>query len=161
MENKFNYVGERIRKLMEENGMTYEVLSQKSGKSTETIRLAINNPSSRTIETLDAIARALGVSVLYLLEPYPLSNEPAERKLVKTHFRIAEEDLKKVAKIADDLGVSKSEVIRLILNQGLRMYRVLCPECDGIFWVEKTREEWRCPYCGAREGETVDDFIIN
>jgi len=159
MKNRFSYVGERIRKLMEERGITYEELARRSNRSVETIRLAINRPEARTLETMSAIADALGVSVLYLLKPFSIHSEPAARKLVKTYFRIAEEDLKKVAAIADDLGVSKSEVIRLILSQGLRMYRVLCPECDGIFWVEKDRE-WRCPYCGAREGETVDDFIV-
>jgi len=160
MGNKFSYAGERIRKVMREKGITYEELARRSNKSVETIRLTINRPEARTLETLDEIARALGVSILYLLEPYPLECDKTAGKLVKFYFRIPEGDLKKIQEIADDLQISKSEVVRLILSQGLKMYRVLCPECDGVFWVEKTREEWRCPYCGAREGETVDDFIV-
>jgi|GEM_PF-6670437 len=156
----FKHVGERIKELMEEKGITYEELARRSGKSTETIRLAINKPEARTIETLSAIANALGVSILYLLEPYPIVQEGGEGKLVKTYFRAEEKHLKGISRLAEDLGVSKSEVIRTILSQGLRMYRVLCPECDGIFWVEKEKQWKCCPYCGAREDETVDDFVV-
>ena len=59
---------------------------------------------------------------------------------------------------ADSLGIEIPELIRLVLRQGAKLLRVLCPECDGVFWVEDERE-WMCPYCGLKEPE-VDDFIV-
>ena len=67
---------------------------------------------------------------------------------------------KEFKKKALDSNISAAEAVHRLVAESLKFHRILCPECDGIFWVEKDRK-WRCPYCGAEQNKTIDDFIIN
>lgn len=61
-------IGEQIKKRRKELGMSAEDLGKATGRSRATIyRLENGDTSSFTVETLEAIASALGVDLAYLL----------------------------------------------------------------------------------------------
>ena len=163
-----DYIGEKIKKMMEKRGIGFVELAKKANVAKRTVELAISDPGSRTLDVLGKIARALDVSLLYLLEPAPpwedlyiYSDEEEKKRLKKKiYLKLSEPVLDIVTARAKEIGISRSAYIDSVLEQAIRMYRVLCPNCEGVFWVEQERGWQCCPYCGAREEEMIDEPIV-
>jgi len=163
-----NIIGEKIRFLMKKKGITYEKLAEMTGRARSTIQTAITDPKSRTLEVMEDISRALGVSLLWLLEPAPpwpdlyIYNEEEEAKRLKKkiYLKLSEPVLDVITRRANEIGISRSAYVNSILEQAIRLYRVLCPNCEGVFWVEQERGWKCCPYCGAKEEEMIDEPIV-
>ena len=79
----------------------------------------------------------------------------------KMYLRMEQELLEALTRRAEDAGMSRASFVERELKELMDSSRVLCPECDGVFRVDARAEKITCPYCGAREGETIDDFIFN
>ena len=154
-------IGKKIRTSMEKRGLTFEALAERAGVSKKTVELAIQEPLSRTLETLIKIANALQVSLLYLLEPAPpWEEELTQPRNEKIYARVPESVAQVLQARAKELGISIAAYVAGILAQATRMHRVQCGECEGIFWVEQERP-WRVrPYCGAAEEEMLDEPIV-
>jgi len=163
-----DYIGEKIKFLMKKRGMGFVDLAKKADVAKRTVELAISDPGSRTLDVLEKIARALGVSLLWLLEPAPpwpdlyIYNEEEEAKRLKKkiYLKLSEPVLDVITRRANEIGISRSAYVNSILEQAIRLYRVLCPNCEGVFWVEQERGWKCCPYCGAKEDEMFDEPII-
>lgn len=105
-------IGEQIKKRRKELGMSAEDLGKATGRSRATIyRLENGDTSSYTLETLQAIARALGVSISYLTQTsssvqqaYTRGYEAGKRDLIFEKYgalmsaldTLSEDDLKEV-----------------------------------------------------------------
>jgi len=75
------------------------------------------------------------------------------------YMRLPEHLVNVLDQKAEELGISRSSLIRSILEQAVKMERVLCPECDCLFWAEPGWE--RCPRCGLKYGEEkLNKFIV-
>jgi len=158
--DNFAYVGEKIKSIMKKKGYTYQKLAEEAKLAEKTIKLAVSAPASRTLDTLARIAKTLGISLAWLLEPAPPWEEEPQAPKKKIYLRVSEPTLDILTARANDLGISRSAYIDGILAQAARMYRVQCGECEGIFWVEQERGWQCCPYCGAREEEMIDEPIV-
>jgi transcriptional regulator with XRE-family HTH domain len=63
-------LGERIKALRQERGLTFDALAKLAGTSKSYIwELENNNPPRPSADKLSAIAKALGVTAGYLMEP--------------------------------------------------------------------------------------------
>ena len=76
-------------------------------------------------------------------------------------MRLEQGFLDELTKRAEESGMSRASFVERELKELLESSRVLCPECDGVFRVDARADRITCPYCGAKEGETLDDFIFN
>lgn len=148
-------VGEKIRHLMGKQRITFEGLAEKAGVARKTVELAISDPGSRTLDTLSKIAKALDVSLSYLIEPVLPWEGAGAGPRKQVYLSLPEDELEILTARAKDLGVPRSEYIEAILSQAVRMYRVLCDNCDGIFWVEQEKGWECCPYCGKKAEDSI------
>ena len=133
-------IGEQIKKRRKELGMSAEDLGRATGRSRATIyRLENGDTSSYTLDTLEAIAHALGVSVAYLLEcssSFQIKdrNEPEDElferygALLSALDSLSENDLKEIEKMTalEYLQIlnkdAKEKLIGLCFNKNIMDY---------------------------------------
>lgn len=143
-------LAKKLRHYREKHHITWQEIQDKTGLALQTIALALKKPEARRLDTLMRIADAIGVSLHHLLDPTQNTMDYESMSEDEIAARLTER--------AAELGITTQELQHAILSQGLQMSRVLCPRCDGVFWIESWKK-FICPYCGAKTKEDCDDFI--
>ena len=146
-----DYVGEKLRRLMDNRGVSIRRLAEMTRLAKRTIELALSDPSSRTLETMQRIAHALEVPLDLLLSPVPipgglLQEGPAE-EMVEVKVKIPKSLVERLKEMAKELKQDPDEWVRMWLSDVGSMHRYLCPSCDRPFAAEANVKY--CPYCGA------------
>lgn len=144
-------LADKLKWFRKRHGVSWQEIQERTGLPSQTIALTFKQPERRTLRVLIKVAGALNVTLPTLFEPHP----PIWNWNEFTH----EEIMRMLERKAKEFGITRDELVHAILDQAVNMYRVLCPECDGVFWVEK-RRPWSCPYCGATDKTVFEDFII-
>lgn len=75
-----NIVGQKIKMLCNDNSITWEELSERTGLSKEQIDLIVNSSTIPTLASLIKIARALGVRLGTFLDDYEETGAVVHRK---------------------------------------------------------------------------------
>jgi len=69
-------IGERVRALRKERGLTQTVLGERAGlHQVQIAQLEADRYQSPRLQTLHAVAKALGVSIIELLDPHLSTKE--------------------------------------------------------------------------------------
>ncbi len=120
MEGLDHAVAERMVELRRSTGMTQEEFAKKLGFSINTIASYENGRRRPTVETIEAVIKAFGVSAEYFIGPVIGldSIDEKRRKLIRSIFLILqlmqEEDLEKILKHlrieAEGRGVSGKDI---------------------------------------------------
>lgn len=99
-------LGTRIRSLRRERDITQSVLAEKCGLSNNFIALLERGRGAPSIETLEKLARALGVSIADLFEfAEPRGKQDEREKVIRRLLRVrSARDLRLIGEIAEFLG---------------------------------------------------------
>jgi len=159
---EMDYVGRKLRRLMDDRGISIRKLAKMTGLAKRTIELALSSPEGRTLETMQKIAQALEVPLNLLLSPDPipgwLLQGGSKGKEVEVSVRVPKSFVDRLRKTAKELEQEPDEWICTWLSDVISMHRYLCPECNRSFAAETDAKY--CPYCGANFEETIDEPIV-
>ena len=76
-----NIVGQKIKMLCNDNSITWEELSERTGLSKEQIDLIVNSSTIPTLASLIKIARALGVRLGTFLDDYEETPQSRNKRI--------------------------------------------------------------------------------
>lgn len=107
-------VGEKIRKLMQERGMTMEEMSKKAGIRCETVSAICEGKQKPILLTMNKIAKVLGVSVKDLYQEDSAECEESIGLKI-TNLRIAKG--MSIEELAGEAGIAISTLRKSIKNE--------------------------------------------
>lgn len=110
-------IGEQIKKRRKELGMSAEDLGKATGRSRATIyRLENGDTSSFTVETLDAIASALGVDLAYLLSESIQEKANAYAESITAAYKAADGFFEKYGALMSALDTLSEDDLKEVEN---------------------------------------------
>lgn len=121
-------VGERVKDVRENKGLTQEQLSQASGVSKSFLSEIENNKTNPGGQTLLQIANALGASVDYLLEGKSSESQSKESVVIPPTL----------SRLAEKLNLSYSQTIEL-----LEAHNSVVARRSKNSQKDLTEEEWK------------------
>ena len=144
-----NIVGQKIKMLCNDNSITWEELSERTGLSKEQIDLIVNSSTIPTLASLIKIARALGVRLGTFLDDYEETGAVVHRKA----------ETKESVTFSSQLSSANSHLdfVSLAANKSGRAMEP--------FLIDVTTEPQQEPVLSTHEGEefiyVLEGHIIN